>query len=155
MDLTKYLEQVDNQLIAIQPCKITLDTMNYELNQNLQINEDHIWVSSLISKIEFEDLIFSLVLDYSVELQTQKEIDIDEGIELEYEKDSIILIVSMASENIKQQAQYIERLLGGREIYKDVNHLLKKIYTLYSKSGLDLVHLHSEIRNQTFTFSLP
>ena len=141
MDLSNYLEQVDNQLIAIQPCKITLDITNYELNENIQIYEDHIWVSSLISKIEFEDLIFSLILDYSVELQTQKEIDINEGIELEYEKDSIILIISMASEGIKKQAQFIERLLGGREIYKDVNHLLKKIYTLYNKSGMDLVHL--------------
>ena len=140
-DLSKYLEQVDNQLIAVQPCKITLDTANYELNENLQINDDNIWVSSLISKIEFEDLIFSLVLDYAVELQTQKEIDIDEGVELEFEKDSIVLVISMNSEGIKKQAQFIERLLGGREIYKDVNHLLKKIYTLYNKSGMDLVHM--------------
>lgn len=141
MDLNKYLEQSDNKLIALQRCKLTLDISSYNLGTNLLIYEDHIWVSNLISKIEFEDLIFSLVLDYPIELQIQKEIDENNRIEIEYDRNSIILIVSIESEGIKKQSQFLERLLGGREIYKDVNHLLQKIYSLYNKSNMDLVHL--------------
>ena len=140
-DLSKYLEQTDNDLMTFLPCKLTLDASNYELDKNIQIFEDHVWVSSLISKIEYEDLMFNLILDYPVDIPVQKEMDLKEGIEVEFEKNSILLTVSSGSLAFKKQSQFLERLLGGREIYKDVNHLLQKIYSLFNSSGLDLVHL--------------
>jgi hypothetical protein len=44
---------------------------------------------------------------------------------------------------IKEQVNYIKRLLGGKMIYKDPSHLLMKIFKVYGPpvSDLDLVHM--------------
>ena len=70
--LSKYLDQVDDKLIALKPCKISIDMNNYKLNDNIEIKDDIIWVKNLLSQIEFDDLVLSIILDYSVEFQKIK-----------------------------------------------------------------------------------
>ena len=56
-NLEKYIDQIDSNLIATQKCKMILSLDDYDIGDNLAINEDDrvIWVKSLISEIEFED----------------------------------------------------------------------------------------------------
>lgn len=150
--LTDYLQQVDNYLIVLKDCSIFLSFDDYTINENLIINEQDktIWVKSLLTKITFDEgLSFEILLDYSVNLfidKYYKRIP-KEGLILYYSKDSNFLETTLETENVKKQVLYIERLLGGREIYKDVPHLLMKLFAIYQGSNLDLVHLEVLLSN--------
>lgn len=140
----KYLQQSDDKLVAVKPCKITIEMSDYHLADTLQIKEDDaiIWVKSLISKAEFDDIVFNILLDYPVELQTPDMEQLEEQIVLNYLKEDVILTIPFTTVEIKEQVNYVKRLLGGRELYKDPAHLLKKIYNVYGEiSNLDMVHL--------------
>ncbi len=143
--LSKYLYQTENTLIAQLPCVVTIGLSGYRINDNIQIKEEDeiIWVNSLLSRIEFNDIVFNLILDYPVELQIK---DMDyipkEKIILKYDKEDIILEIPFSTVEIKQQVSFGERLLGGREIYKNPEHILKRIMDVYGgkMSDMDLVH---------------
>jgi hypothetical protein len=144
--INKYLQQTDDKLIAVQPCKVTIEMTDYTMSDTLQIKEEDgiIWVKSLISKAEFADIVFNIMLDYPVELQTPNmELIGKERIILTYLKEDIILSIPFSTVEIKEQVNYIKRLLGGREMYKDPSHLLKKILRVYggSISDLDLIYM--------------
>lgn len=144
--LSDYLIQTDNDLMTKKPCKITIGMSSYRLNDNLQIkeNEGIIWVSSLLSQIEFSDMVFNLILDYPIEVQIKEmEYIPKEKIILTYDSGDMILTVPFSTVEIKEQVAFGERLLGGREVYKDPDHLLKRLMDVYggSISDLDLVHL--------------
>jgi len=159
----KYLQQTDDKLIAAQPCKLTIDMSDYHLSDTMEVKEQDaiIWVKSLISKVEFEDKVFNITLDYPVELQTQRLESMDkEQIVLLYLKQDIILTIPFTTVEIKEQVNYIKRLLGGREMYKDPNHLVKKILGVYggSVSSLDMVHfevLASQVLRDRKDHSIP
>jgi len=139
--LSKYLEQIDDKLIALKPCKVSVDMSNYKLNDNMEIKDDIVWVKNLLSQIEFDDLIFSMILDYSIELQKSKSIINNQTIILEYNKGDTILTVPLATDNIKEQVNYVQRLVGGRELYKNPEHLLLKVFKVYSDlSDMDMVN---------------
>jgi len=142
----KYIQQTDDKLIASQECTLTIEMTDYTLSNTLQIKEEDgiIWVKSLISKIEFADIVFNIMLDYPVELQTTNmELVGKERIILKYLKGDVILTIPFTTVEIKEQVNYIKRLLGGREMYKDPSHLLKKILKVYGGgvSDLDLVYM--------------
>jgi hypothetical protein len=142
--LSKYLTQVEDTLIARLPCKVNISMTNYRLNDNLKINEGegNIWVSSLLSQIEFSDIVFNLILDYPVELQIKNmEYIKNELITLQYDKDDMILSIPFSTVEIKKQINFGERLLGGKEVYKNPEHLVKRLLDVYGAiSDLDLVH---------------
>jgi len=142
--ITQYLQQSDTKLIAMKPCKLTIEMSEYHISDSIQVKEQDaiIWVKNLISKIEFSDNVFNILLDYPVEIQTPNMEQTKERIVLTYLKEDIILTIPFTTVEIKEQVNYVNRLLGGREMYKDPGHLLKKIYKVYGGiSDLDLVHL--------------
>jgi len=144
--INKYLRQIDDKLIAAEPCKLTIEMTDYTLSDTLQVKEEDgiIWVKSLITNAEFEDMVFNVMLDYPVELQTQNMETVGkERIILSYLKEDIILTIPFTTVEIKEQVNYIKRLLGGREMYKDPAHLLKKILKVYGSgvSDLDLIYM--------------
>lgn len=157
----QYLKQADDKLISAKPCKLTIELDDYHLSDTLQIKESDgiIWVKSLISKIEFDDIVFNILLDYPVELQTPNMVQEDNKIILTYLKDDVILIIPFTTVEIKEQVNYVKRLLGGRELYKDPAHLLKKLYNIYGEiSDLDLVHLEvlaSQVLRDRIDHSIP
>jgi hypothetical protein len=143
--LSKYLTQVEDTLITKLPCKVTISMSNYRMNDNIKIEntDEYIWVSSLLSQIEYDDIVFNLILDYPVELQMkQMEFIGKESIILQDNKGDIILSIPFSTVEIKKQIHFGERLLGGREVYKNPEHLVKRILDVYggSISNLDLVH---------------
>jgi hypothetical protein len=142
--LLKYIVQQDNKLVALKPCKITVDLLsNYKIGDTLQINEDSVWVNHLLTKIEFSDLIFNMILDYPVEIQKQRMEQIGKEILIfDYLLNDVILEVPLEKTEIKEQVNYVNRLLGGKVVFKDPSHLVNKILKVYGGpvSDLDLVH---------------
>jgi len=140
--ITNYLKQEDSKLICVKKCTITLDMSDYEKGNNIRIDEDKIWVKSLVSEIEFDDIMFKLILDYSVNIEINKIEKTKEFIKLTYEPNDIILGTITEANQMKGQVQYIERLISGNEVYKDVDHFLMKLFKIYGPiSDMDLVHL--------------
>jgi DNA-directed RNA polymerase beta' subunit len=143
VDLKKYLTQYEDKLIAAKPCKLTIDLTNYDMNNNIQIKRDLVWVNHLLSRIEYDDTIFNISLDYPVELTrtTMNQIG-KEYLEFTFAKDDIMLEIPLQTTEIKEQVNYVGRLLGGKVVYKDPSHLLTKILKIYGGkvSDLDLVH---------------
>ena len=159
--IKSYVQQSDDKLIASQDCTLTIEMADYQLSDTLQVKQEDgiIWVKSLISKVEFKDIVFNIMLDYPVELQTQNMEQTQERIVLKYLKDDIILTIPFTTVEIKEQVNYVKRLLGGREMYKDPAHLLKKLYNVYGDiSDLDLVHLEimaSQVLRDKSDHSIP
>lgn len=144
--LSNYIDQIDSNLIALKKCKMTLSLEDYDIGDNLLINEEDgfIWVKSLISEVEFEDGIkFNIILDYGIDIQITNEMLNDKkNITIFFGENDKILEVPLTQEDIKGQVLYLNRLLGGRELFKDVDHLFMKLYKIYAPmSDMDLVHL--------------
>ena len=124
---------------------MTINIEDYTSSSDFQYNEDdsELSLKALVSQVEYNDVIFNIVLDYPVILKVYREERVGkETLKLYYEKDSTIMEVPFQTDDTKAQIQYIERLLGGREIYKDADHLYLKFFAIYGKlRAMDSVHL--------------
>jgi hypothetical protein len=146
-ELEKNIDQVDSNLVSLKKCKMILSLEDYDIGDNLSINEEDgfIWVKSLISIMEFENgEKFNIILDYNVEISMVSEVINDKKtITIFFGENDKILEVPLTQEDIKAQVLYLGRLLGGRELFKDVNHLFMKLYKIYGAlpGDMDLVHL--------------
>lgn len=143
--ISKYLTQSENHLITMKNCIITIDLSVYESKDEFQIDYENneIWLQSTICKIEFEDIMFNIILDYPVKFYIYDSEQIDKNIiKLKYTENSIILEVLLEADLLVEQIGYIKRLLGGKEIFKDVNHLFLKLFKIYGPlTDTDLIHL--------------
>lgn len=145
-NLSRYLNQEENILVNKQPCTLTLNLSNYTLPDSIRIGEKKVWVRSLISKVEFEDLVLNVVLDYPVDIHVHKiEEKNKQFVKLSFPSNSTFLEVSVEAAEIKGQVAYVERLLGGREILKDPPHLYKKVLNVYSPPLTDMDSVHLEV----------
>lgn len=150
MKINNYLYQTENFLNTYKNCVMTIDLINYDNNDNILIsNEDKtIWVKSLISRIDFEDVEFDLILDYPIIVHSDNMKIYDKDyIKLIFEKNSTILEASFEIEDIKKRVSFVERMLGGKEVFKNTDHLLMKLYNEFKGSGMDLIHLEILISN--------
>jgi hypothetical protein len=140
--LSSYFKQLDNRLVATKDCKVTIDLSDYDIDDNIEFKEDVIQVKSLLSQVEFDDIMFYLVLDYPCILYVEKMSKVEGKVELSYKSDSTILEVPTEVSEMKEQVLYVQRLIAGREIYRDVEHLYRKLLNVYSPvSDMDSVHL--------------
>ncbi len=140
----KKLNQVENDLFCLDDCSITIDLETYEIGDNLIINEDEntIQLDGLISRIEFSDLSFDLILDYPVIIKYSEILKSKETIKLMFKKDNDIMEVPLQKQDLKEVVLYVDRLIGGRERFRDIDHLFLKFYKIYSDiSSMDLVHM--------------
>ncbi len=141
----KLISQSENTLVAKEDCTVTITMGDYPLPGDLKFNDNKTVLSAkaVVCQIEFSNSLFNIILDYPVELQVYDfEQTGKEFIKLFYKKNSTILEVPLQTEETKAQVQYIERLLGGREIYKDANHLFLKIFKIYGDlRDMDTVHM--------------
>lgn len=143
--IKQYFKQVERQLFNTQQCIITIDRTNYTQSDSIRIEDTKVWFKSLIAKVEFEDKVFSMVLDYPIELQIKQLEEMNkEIIKITYPSNSIVIEVSAEAAEIKGQIQYVERLLGGREVLKDVPHLFKKLISVYSPPLASFDSVHAE-----------
>jgi len=142
-NISSYLRQDEDKLIALKPCTVTVDLSGYKNNDNIQINENNVWVNHFLSRIEFDDIIFNLILDYPINLQkiNMEKVGKTQLI-FHYIANDTIIEVPLETTEIKEQVNYVNRLLGGKVVYKDPGHLITKIMKVYGGgvSDLDLVH---------------
>jgi hypothetical protein len=86
-------------------------------------------------------------------------VETKEIIKLKYKAGQTILTVPMQTDEMKAQLQYVERLIGGREIFKDANHLYLKLFNVYGKlRKMDSVHLEillSQVLRDNSNNSIP
>jgi DNA-directed RNA polymerase subunit beta' len=72
VQLSAYMEQTDTILYTKKPVKITVDLSDYRTGDNIQYPDkgnskwDGVWMNHLVAQVEFENLIFSMSLDYQV-----------------------------------------------------------------------------------------
>jgi hypothetical protein len=109
----------------------------------IDTDENFVRVNGLISRIEFSDLSFDLILDYPVILKYNDISKTEDIIKLEFKKDSEIIEIPLQKQDIKEGILYIERLIAGKERFNDVNHLFLKVYKFYKDlaPSMDLVHM--------------
>ena len=143
--VSKYLGQNNIELFTKDDMIMTILLEDYPLPNDLVFNDvdNEIIVKSLVSKVEYDNAIFNIVLDYPVILKVYEYQKIGkETLKLQYDKNSTVLEIPMQTDDTKAQIQYVRRLLGGREIYKDANHLFLKLFAVYGTlRGMDSVHL--------------
>ena len=143
-----YMQQTDNILYTKKPMRVTIDLEGYRKNDNIQeptsskSTYDGVWLNHLISQVEYTDLIFSMALDYAVVMKGKYK-KVGNSLVFDYSANEPILDVPTKAVEIKEQVNYIKRLLGGKMVFKDPSHLLMKIFKVYggSISDLDLVHM--------------
>jgi len=59
-----------------------------------------------------------------------------------FKKDNDIMEVPLQKQDLKEVVLYVDRLIGGRERFRDIDHLFLKFYKIYSDiSSMDLVHM--------------
>lgn len=150
--IKNYLEQIDNRLLAKKKCKLVINLIDYEIGENFILNEQegNIKVDGLISRIEFFDISFDLILDYPVYIfvKNMKNVD-NEYIEISYEENDVILEATTETRDLKKEVLYTKRLLSGKELVKDISHLYRKVLNIYAPldSGQDSVHYEILISN--------
>ena len=144
--LGDYLQQEDDKLIAKKECTIKIDLTTYEVEKSYLIEEDHVWFNHLVSQIEFNDMIFNMALDYPVHLLKQNFEKIGkESLIFKYSIGDTILEIPLQTTEIKEQVNYVNRLIGGRIVYKDPSHLLTKVMKVYGGSISDLDLCYFEV----------
>jgi len=141
----KHLTQNENVIACDEDCVVTLSLSDYPLPGDLKFNDNETTLSAraIVARIEFDNAIFNLILDYPVELQVYEYERVEkEYMKLYYKKNSTVLEVPVETAEAKAQIQYVERLIGGREIYKGANHLFLKLFNVYGTlRDMDSVHL--------------
>jgi len=159
----KHLGTTENSLIALKSCVVTIELEDYPIvGDDIIIDEDEstVFVKGLVCKVEFEDVVFNIILDYPVQFQLYEMQKIGkEQLKLTFPEGSTMLETFLEASIMKQQILYIKRLLSGREIYKDPTHLLMKIFKIYGPiTKADLVHLEvllSQCLRDRTNISLP
>ena len=76
---------------------------------------------------------------------TQKPMALMERIiKMSTQEGDLVLEVSQEKEDFLQMVNFLERLMGGKEVTKDANHLFLRLYNVY-KDVLDLDLVHTEV----------
>jgi len=144
--LDKYLLQTENKLITKQKCTLFINLNDYTKDDvEIDDEEEILKLKSLISRIEYEDKIFNLILDYAVNFDVSDmmdELDMKKTLILNFNENEPILEVPLEADILTEQVRYVKRLLGGKEIYQGVDHLFLKLFKVYGPlTSTDLVHL--------------
>ena len=141
----KNLVQQESSLVVKNDCVVTITIGDYPNAGDLKINQEKTYLSAkgLVCRIEFPDAMFSVILDYAVEIPIYQMEQIGkEFYKLHFKKNSTMLETSLEHEDMKKQVQYTQRLLSGREIFKDASHLFVKLFRVYGPlRNLDAIHL--------------
>jgi DNA-directed RNA polymerase beta' subunit len=144
--LGEYLQQEDDKLVAKKDCVVKIDLSTYEIDNSYMIEENYVWMNHLIGQIEFNDIIFNISLDYPVHLLKQNFKQLGKEVLIfNYINGDTILEVPLQTTEIKEQINYVNRLIGGRVVYKDPSHLLLKVVKVYGGDVSDLDLCYFEV----------
>lgn len=141
--LAEFFRQDKQSLYSLEGCLFILSKEQYDIGDNLVIykSENILAVKGLVSqcKILNRDIVFDVILDYSINFNVKEIEETKEEIILAYEPNDLIFTVPAEHQDVRSKVLYIRRLLGGNEIFKDTAHLVMKLANMYGK--FDLIHL--------------
>lgn len=141
-ELLQYFKQDEANLISSSKMKMIIDLNDYFSDDyEIDSDENNIWMKSLISKIYVDNKIIDVILDYEVNLNSIQCVITKESIELQFEESDKILTTTLEKSDLKELVRYVERLMIGKEIFKDPDHLFVKMYRVYGPiADSDVVH---------------
>jgi DNA-directed RNA polymerase beta' subunit len=142
--LSKLLKQEGSVLSALKPCVLTLNADDYPIKGDFYFDEDEteLYAKALVSRIDFEEYVFNLILDYPVRIKADNFVTEGKKIyRFKFDANSTVLETTRETDDTKKQIQYARRLIGGKEIYKGTDHLYRKFYKIYAPlRDTDSVH---------------
>ena len=144
--LSSYIRQDEADLVCLKPCTVTMNFEDYDIGDNLLIEETKIVARGLIARVEFEDAMFNLILDYTCHVKISNDNKITkEGASIKFKAEEPMITIPLETSEIREQVLYVSRLLGGREVYRDTEHLFKKLIEVYSPPVADMDSVHLEL----------
>jgi DNA-directed RNA polymerase beta' subunit len=159
--ILEHMAQDENTLVCKKNLTLIINIEDYPLKTDLRLDDETntLYAKGAVAKVESADKIFNLILDYQVEFNTEEHVQTKETFKLTFKEGQTILNIPMQTDEMKAQLQYVERLLGGREIVKDANHLYLKLFNVYGKlRSMDSVHMEillSQVLRDTDNLSIP
>jgi len=138
--------QRENLLYAKTDLVMTIDVDEYPMPDDVIINDEDnkIFAKSLVATVQSDKGDFNIILDYTVVIQYLDNMEyLDKRyIKLTYKADDLILETPMEADITKELLRYAQRLIGGKVVYKDVNHLYLKLLKVYGDlRSMDSIHL--------------
>jgi hypothetical protein len=156
------LSQTDNFLFAKQNLILTIDKEDYPFSDDVHVDieENTMYIKSLVGSVQTDTYQFNIILDYPVVIQFTDIDVIDKKLfKIKFLEGERILETPMETDETKQQLRYAQRLMGGKEVYKDANHLYLKMFRVYGPlRAMDSVHLEillSQILRDRLNTSIP
>jgi DNA-directed RNA polymerase beta' subunit len=139
----RHLQQSENFIYAKKDLQLTFDLNDYPLRNDFQINDEETRISAkgMLARLESEESMFSVILDYPVILHIERMEKVGKIVKLYYKKDATVFETLLETDDTKKQIQYVERLVSGNEILKDADHLFRKFYRVYGPlRNTDIIH---------------
>lgn len=145
----KYLTQINNVVACNKSCTVNIDLANYKKGDSIEITDETISVKSLICNIIFDDFNFTIILDYPIDIFIYEEMEKKGNIiQLKFNKDARLFELPVEGMQKAVQVNYVERLIGGKEVFRDAEHLFKKLFNIYAPvSSADSVHVEVLLSN--------
>ena len=143
--LNNYISVKENQLITKHDCKIQINVseLNFSSDGDYFYNEDSkkLVFNNLIAEYHSNDTTFPLLYDYTIDFDiVHVKFQDKEQIILEFVKGETLLTAPLEDTAMTALSRYLDRLIGGRIPFFNVEHLFSKIYQQYKDlSGLPLI----------------
>jgi len=134
--INQFFTTSENSLITKQDCKLEIDVVDLKMSDDgdYYYNEDSkkLVFKNLISTYTSGTTTFPVLFDYVTEFDIVHVINQNkEKIVLEFIKGDVLLISPLEDTEMTELSRYLDRLIGGRIKFFDVEHLFSKIYQQY------------------------
>jgi len=134
--INRYISNDENAISCKQDCVLVVDVKNQKMSpdDDFYYNEDtkKIIFKALVSKLKIGEMEIPVMFDYVVEADiTNLKNQTKEELEFHFIKGETILYTSLEDSSMTGLARYLDRLIGGRVKFYDVDHLLSIVYQQY------------------------
>jgi hypothetical protein len=134
--LKKYLLNDENAIVCKEDCVLIVDIKDQKMgpDDEFYYNEEtkKIVFKSLVSTLQKGDIKIPIMLDYVVDADiTNLKNQTKEELRFEFTKGETILYTSLEDSSMTGLSRYLDRLIGGRIKFYNVDHLLSILYQQY------------------------
>jgi len=134
--VSRYVSNDENSISCKQDCILFVNVVDQKMSpdDDFYYNEDtkKIVFKALISKLKIGDIEIPIMFDYIVEADiTNLKNQTKEELEFHFIKGETILYTSLEDTSMTGLSRYLDRLIGGRVKFYNVEHLLSIVYQQY------------------------
>jgi len=133
---SRYISNGENSLICNRDCKLIIDIKDQKMSMDddFYYNEEtkKIVFKTIVSKLIADGIEIPIMLDYLIDADiTNLKNQTKEELEFHFIKGETILYTSLEDSSMTGLSRYLDRLIGGRVKFYDVDHLLSIVYQQY------------------------